>query len=60
MHGTIHLNLSIELYNQMTVCYSAKKKKKEETGPGVIICQDSQVPPVETLFIKLHCSVAGH
>lgn len=33
MHGTIHLNLSIELYNQMTVCYSGKKKKKRRNRP---------------------------
>lgn len=28
LHGTIHLNLSIELYNQMTVCYSAKRRNR--------------------------------
>lgn len=26
--ATIHLNLSIELYNQMTVCYSAKSRNR--------------------------------
>lgn len=40
----------------MTVGYSEKKK----TGSGIIICQDSQVPPVGNSFIMLHSSVLGH
>lgn len=28
LHGSIHLYLSVEFYNQMTVCYSARRRNR--------------------------------